>query len=201
MTTRNANASGLESAVASAAATSSHGRLALGRQQRQQAEGRAERERVLAGGQQRRSRDREEQRRPARGPSPLVHDDHGEEARRGRRCEHRHADHAEDCGQRVEEQAVVDDPVAAGVPVVVPGRPAVDAEDARLVAVGRVVDAAEARKPEREAERTGDGERQQHRPVDARQPRSVERDWDGGNVRSGGRHRGRWRRRHKDAAT
>ena len=59
--------------------------------------------------------------------------------------EHRDRDHAEHGGQRVEEQAVVDDAVAAGVPVVVPGRPAVDAEDARLVAVGRVVDAAEAR--------------------------------------------------------
>ncbi len=162
---------------------------ALRREQRQQAEGRAERERVLTGGQQRRRREREEQRRPARRASPLVHHDDREEPRRGRRREHRDRDHAEHGGQRVEEQAVVDDAVATGVPVVVPGRPAVDAEDARLVAVRRIVHAAEARQADREADQAGHRDRDQHPAIDARQPRPVKRELSGGNGRGGGRHR------------
>ena len=109
-----------------------------------------------------------------------MHDDESEEARRGRDCEHRHRDEAEDGRQRVEQQAVVDDAVAPGVPVVVPGRPAVHAEDARLVAVGRVVDAAQAGQADHQAEQAGDCERQQDGAVDARHPGPLERKRSGG---------------------
>src|SRR5207248_10968088 len=105
------------------------------REQREQREGDAERERELAGDQDSRPDDGERPDRPACGGSPLVLEEERERTGGERHGEHGEEPDPEYRSERVVEDAVADEGVPPGVPEVVPEREAVYEEERPLVLV------------------------------------------------------------------
>ena len=117
------------------------------------ASGDAERERELGCQDHSRPDERERAARPACCEAPLTFEQTGEGAGRERDREHAEQPYSDKCGERVVEDAVVDEGVTPGVPEVVPEREAVQEEEPALVLVRREVAAARA---EPDEQRRGD---------------------------------------------
>ena len=180
-----------------AAEDEQHGVPALHRDEGRERERAAERERVLGGDQHARPERGEQQRREARGRSPLPQHRRGEQP--GTRDDRDHGDgQVPDQGrERIVERAVVDELVAAGVPVVVPEPPAVARERRRQVLVRRAIDAGRPEQGERKRQHRRDGERDRHvggDGADRETARLVEAAWVQGA-------RGRGSRGHAVAAS
>ena len=125
----------------------------LQREQAEQGEQDAERESRLRLPGSLRARGARRNVRPARGSAPLPLEQAGERAGGEPNSEHREQPQAEDCSERVVEDAVVDVRVAPRVPEVVPEREAVVEEEPQLVLVRREVAAP---RTEPDQQRRGD---------------------------------------------
>ena len=136
--------------------------VSLQRDERRERERAAERERVLPRDEHARPERGEQQRRQPRGLAPLPQHRRGEQP--GPRDDRDHGDRevADERRERVVERAVVDQLVAARVPVVVPDAPAVGRERGRQVLVRGTVHAGRPEGREREGERQRHAERDRH---------------------------------------
>ena len=111
----------------------------LQREQAEQREQDAERERKLGGQDHSWPEEREAAARPASSGTPLPFQQAGERAGGQRDGEHREQSDSQERGERVVEDAVVDERVTPRVPEVVPEREAVQQEEVPLILVRRQV--------------------------------------------------------------